>query len=203
MNAALYLARRQHVSAKSGADGGCLQPGAERRTGNAAIKTCHHAHLRIGKRSDDFAQIIARDPYVAVVDKQEFVFCIGQHLDQIAHLQIGSQNLRADDEPDAAIPQLCYQPVYYRDCGIVWVAHAEDDFELGIVLKAVAAQILVSLRISAAQRLENRDGRRKCHVGLVALCQKAASAPETEQVVTYAAQRSENRDKLKQRMRPN
>lgn len=128
---------------------------SESALGDAAVETCDHAHAGIEQGRDDFLQVVALDKDVAVVDDQVFVTHGLKHLLEIADLHIGSEFIRADDQPDLAIGKFLLQLLNAGDRGIIWITDSEEDFECGIVLQTVATKTLIDIRIGSLQRFEN------------------------------------------------
>src|ERR1700758_222145 len=82
-----------------------------------------------------------------------------QHLRQVADLRIRAEILVAYNYLDKPLRKFFLQPLYDFDGGIVGIADPENDLVFRIILKTVAPQSFVDLRIDSFQRLENRDRR--------------------------------------------
>jgi hypothetical protein len=63
-----------------------------------------------------------------------------------------------DDHLDRQGGELAHQAGDHGQGGVGFLAEAEDDLELGIVLQAEGAQVFVQARFCPAQGLEHRDG---------------------------------------------
>src|SRR5580658_3191801 len=81
------------------------------------------------------------------------------------------------------------------------IAHAENDFVLGIVLQAVAAEALVNVRVCTLQRLEDGDWRQEDRSILPTESMPSAKerrrTPQADQIVCGTGQATENRNELK------
>ncbi len=176
VQATLQPARGEHGGGKVGGDAEGFElraeGGAIRRAcgavGLAAIERGDHPHGRmlIGgrKRRQDVREIARANADIAVVDDENFVPRAGQELRQAAHLAVGTQVLRADDEADVALGKLLLKLAHQRHCGIVEAGNAEEDFVLArIILAAVAGERPGHAGIHAAQRLQDGDRRREAN----------------------------------------
>ncbi len=110
-----------------------------------------------------------------------------RHLDQIADLAIVAEHLRADQQANLAVGKFPDQLLHGGHGGIGGFTDAEDQFVVGIILQAVAAEGLIHLRIDAAQRLQDTDGRSDGRLRKCASLLEAMGAPETIQVKAHPA----------------
>ena len=92
-----------------------------------------------------------------------------KHLQEIAHFEIHPEHVRANDETHRHVRKFLNQPLDNGNGGIVERGNAENDFVLGIILRAVTAQAFVSVRIQTAQGLQNRNRRREIAARLSAV----------------------------------
>ena len=82
-----------------------------------------------------------------------------KHLQEIAHFEIHPEHVRANDETHRHVRKFPNQPLDGGNGRIIERRDAKNDFVLGIILRAVAAKALVSVRIQTAEGLQNRDRR--------------------------------------------
>src|ERR1700719_4605474 len=142
----------------------------------------------IGQRGDDATKIITLDVNVAVIDQQVLIMSRWKHLLQIADLHIGAEFVWANDQTDPAVRKFALQLLHAGDGGVFGMAHTKNNFVLGIVLQAVAAEAFVDVRVGAFQRLENGDRGQRSRGGRgrpphTTLAQKNESAPQANQVI--------------------
>src|SRR5712692_6913871 len=117
-----------------------------------------------------------------------------QHLNQITDLQVHPQDFRAHHQMNRPIGKLPYQPFNERHSGVRSLAHPKDDFEFGIVLNAVAAQVFIGLRVRSAYWLENRNRQSGILGGRRSLLLKRLGSPEANNIIADAAERSQSGD---------
>ena len=113
------------------------------------------------ERSNHFSQVIARHADIAVVDDEIRVPGLRQHLQEIADLEIHSEDIAADNQPHRKLGKFRDQPFNCRHCGIVRRSYSKDDFVVRVILNTMTPQTLITMRIQAAQRLQNGNRRRK------------------------------------------
>src|ERR1700683_2396136 len=110
-----------------------------------------------------------------------------QHLLEIADLHIRSEFVRGNDQANGAGGEFPLQLLDAGDGWIIGIADAEDDFKLGIVLQAVAAEARVDVGVRALQWLQNRNWwqslRGAVALGRLRSTQKRSGAPQTQQIV--------------------
>ena len=152
--------RAQNARHKVSADAQGFEARAQSRAGDTAVKTSHQSDGSVRERRDYLAQIIRRNPDIAVVHQQEFVARCRQHLRQIADFDIRSQNALANNQFNRKRGIFRLQLAHHIDGRIGGIADPEDQLKLRVVLFAMAAKTLPSLGIETFQRLENRNGRK-------------------------------------------
>jgi len=123
-----------------------------------------------------------------------------QHLHQVAGLAIVAQDLRTDHKLYLAIGEFLNELVDGVDRGIVRFTHAKDDFVLGIVLDAMAAEALIHLRINAPERLQNGDRWRESRSGFSAVAQELACRQQAKHIKAHAAKSQDSRNDTGQKM---
>jgi len=126
---------------------------------------------------------------------------VRQHLNQVADLAVGAEPLLADHELNRPARELSNQALDQWHRGIVRLGHPEDDFVVGIVEQAVAAQALVCLWISTAHRFKNGDGWSE----VAARCPSQALAElhrtgKSEEVISRRAQSAKRGHELEPRV---
>src|SRR5690349_23945750 len=149
------------------------------------------------------AQVVRGDMNVAVVDQKVRMASHQLHLNQIAHLGVRTQVLRAHDQLDGETGKLTLQALHISDDRILRVIHAKNDLVMRVILLTVTAKALVNVWIRAAKRLQYADGgaegfsRTQKVFALPAQVQVDARAPDAEQIKADAANRQHTSDNLK------
>ncbi len=103
------------------------------------------------------AQVIRPDPHIAVADHYMLVRRLGDQARQLGHFVVGGIAPRAEQYANAPLWEFPLQPVNQRERRIFAVAHAKDQFVLGIILAAEAGKILIGVRIESVNGLNITD----------------------------------------------
>ena len=120
---------------------------------------------------------------------------MGLHLDQIAHLAVGAQRLRTQNQTNLPSGKLRLQLPDGRDRGIVHAADAEEDLVgTAIVLQAVARETRVHLRVETFHRLQDADSRFKPGQRCPRSMLKGAGAPQRQEVIAETGKGKNGRD---------
>ena len=182
----------QDAGDKIGGDAQGFESRAEGARRFAAVEAGDEADLRVGERRDYLLQVARFDADVAVIDEQDFVAGVGEHLRKIADFDICAECAIADDEFYCAVGKLLLQPGDHFASGVGWVADAEDQLEVGVVLLGVAEETLPHLGIGAFERLEDGDGRKRGGVRVLAIALQECDEPaEGENIERQRSDRAE------------
>ena len=87
---------------------------------------------------------------------------------QLSDFIVGCIAAGAEEHADGPLREFPLQAIDQRKRGVVAVAHAEEQLVLGIVLPAEAGEVLVGVRIEAADGFQDAYWRGETGVGLAA-----------------------------------
>ena len=149
------------------------------------VKAGDGANVGIGERSHDAAEIVGLNANIAVADDQDFVLRFVDKAREFGHFVVGGDAAGAVEHANLALGKVVDELLDDRQYGIVGIAHAKEDFVVGIILAAEAGEIFVGVGIEAANRLEIADRRREIRVRLAgrALAKVIPGAVQGKQVI--------------------
>ena len=128
---------------------------AKLRSSIGEIEAGDRADFGIGQRRDHLAQIVGPHAYVAIADHHVLVRRLAHQAREFRHLVVGSVAARAEQYADGPLGEFPLQPVDQRKRGIFPIAHAKEHFIIRIVLPAEAGEVLIGVRIEAADGLQD------------------------------------------------
>ena len=157
------------------------------------------------KPGHDPLQIAGRDGNVGVVDEQKIELRVGNKLSQCTDFTVGSQTLRAFDEPDGALGKFIHQFLDRSHGGIANGGDAKEQFILSCIdLAAMGAEGLNHPRVIALERFENAYAgskirqRRSPAAKIGQRCEQSRGKVADP---SHREQRGQNGDGLKERVR--
>ncbi len=124
-----------------------------------AIETRHQPGSGIGKRRHHVVEITGRNENVAVVHQQNLMAGLARQFRQYARFGIRRRGGNPGDG-NRQVGELALQALDVFDRRVGGIADAEQNFELGIVLRRVGSYAGVKARVAAVNGLENGDGGR-------------------------------------------
>src|SRR5438876_1365810 len=128
------------------------------------IQAGHSAHFGVAERGHHCSQVIRLDANVAVVDDKNFIASFVYHPDQFGHFIVDGVAPRAIEDSNLALGKLAHQLLEKGNGGVVFIADAENQLIIRVVLAAIAGKVFVGFRIEAADRLQVADRRSKVQV---------------------------------------
>ena len=160
-----------------------FEAGGERAVGEAAIEAGDTADARIAEGCNHGAQEALLDADVAIADDEEIVARFTGHAAELRDLVACAHGLRADEQANWATGKIANDFFDHGDGGIGIVRHAEEDFELGVILAAEACVVVVSLAVEAVNGFQDADRRSEIGRVIGAGSEKAPSGENCEKVV--------------------
>src|SRR6266850_641573 len=111
------------------------------------VETGYSADFGIAQRSHNSTQIVWLDANVAVVDYQDFVARFIHQPDQLGYFVVNGLASRTIQHADSPLREIAHQLLKNRHRCVIFIAHAENQLVVRIILPAVARKILVGFRI--------------------------------------------------------
>jgi hypothetical protein len=149
----------RHVSGTAGASLATIIR-ATPATAAAAPAARHQSDVAVLDRAGDRRDVIDPDPDIGVGDDERVVLRVPQQICEVADLEVRADRPIVDDQLQLDAGEFVDEPLHHPDRRIVVIADAEEDLKGRVFLATERGEVLVELPVIAAQRLEDRDGRR-------------------------------------------